>query len=170
MDLIGQQNAAKVQPQRTFKAEQAPVSSQLPADKVKWLKSFGADAWVVNEKPQISDAEFQKLILDNMLKSGSAKLTGFSEALENGSLKIQRASEVPEIGYKSYNVTLYKGGQQFGGAGFDTANTKYLMELRKSGTFAALGTINGNDYVVTWAMPWEADNFLLRTGIYADKK
>ena len=30
--------------------------------------------------------------------------------------------------------------------------------LRQSGTFAATGSVDGNDYVATWPLPWNGGN------------
>ncbi len=46
-------------------------------------------------------------------------------------------------------------------------NSDYWLEQRKAGTFLAVGSVNGTDYVTSGAMPWEADNSRFGTGIYA---
>lgn len=132
-------------------------STGMPADKVVWLESFGADTWVLRDPMAMDEAEFKRQVLDSLVKSGTAKLEGFAEARDNGTLTIHHASEMPELGYKSFQVTLYKDGAVVGGAGFSTTNAEHRLELRRSGIFAATGAVEGNDYVVTWAMPWEAD-------------
>ena len=55
----------------------------------------------------------------------------------------------------------------FGGAGFGMANGEYINEQRKNGTYVTAYSLSGADYVVSWPMPWEENNFLLGTGIYA---
>lgn len=136
----------------------AGIATGIPVDRVTWLKSLGADAWVVREPPVMADAQFNHQVRDSLVKSGSAKLAGFTEANENGSLKIQRAEEMPELGYKSYQVTLYKSGSVIGGVGFSTINADYRESLRESGIYAATGSVEGNDYVATWAMPPNAED------------
>ena len=157
---------APVEPSARVRQEIAR-SVGIPADKIAWLETLGADTWVLREPPAIDDTEFEQQVLDSMVKSGTAKLEGFAEAREDGSLEIQRASEVPELGYKSFQVTLYKNAAVIGGAGFSTANTEHWMELRRSGIFAATGSVEGNDYVATWAMSPEAGGIQSRARAYA---
>ncbi|MBN9234557.1 MULTISPECIES: hypothetical protein [Phyllobacteriaceae] len=139
----------------------------VSAEKAKWLQSLGADSWVVKDQPQLGDAELREQVMANAAQNGTARLAGFSEALANGTLKIQRASEIPELGYRTVQVDLYSGGNKIGGAGYSEFNKDYWLAQRQAGTFLGLGSINGTDYVMSWAMPWEADNASLGTGIYA---
>lgn len=133
--------------------------SGIPADKVAWLNSFGADSWAVREPPRMDDAAFEKQVLDTMIRNGSAKLAGFSDALANGTLQVQRAADMPELGFKSYQISLYKDGIECGGAGFSVCNTDHRMEMGANGIHAGTGSVDGNDYVVTWPMPDKnADN------------
>jgi hypothetical protein len=136
----------------------AGIATSIPVDRVTWLKSLGADSWAVREPPAIDDMQFNQQVHASLVKSGSAKLAGFTEASENGSLKIQRAEELPELGYKSFQVTLYKSGSVIGGVGFSTINADYRESLRDSGIYAATGSVEGNDYVATWAMPPDAED------------
>jgi hypothetical protein len=155
----------RIEPARADRRAAHP--SGMPAEKVAWLDSLGADSWVVREPPHLDDATFKKQVLDGMFRNGSAKLAGFNEALGNGSLKVQRAADVPELGYKSFQVTLYKDGSECGGAGFSVCNTDHWMEMRANGVYAGTGSVDGNDYVVTWPMPNENADTSADPGIYA---
>ena len=155
---------------RTSVDATAPTTSQdttdsgIPAGRVAWLNSLGADRWEVREPPSIDDAAFEKQVMDSLYKTGSAKLSGFSDARADGTLKILRASDMPDLGYKSFQVTLYKDGEAYGGVGFSVCNTEHWMAMRESGTYAGTGTVAGNDYVATWPMPWGPDDS--EPGIY----
>lgn len=147
--------------------EIAPHPSGMPADKVAWLNSLGADSWSVREPPRMDDGAFEKQVLDGMLRNGSSKLAGFSEALDNGTLKVQRAADLPELGYKSFQVTLFKDGNECGGAGFSVCDTGKWMEMRANGVYAGTGSVDGNDYVVTWPMPVRGGEGEADPGTYA---
>ena len=142
-----------IEPARADKAAAHPAG--IPAEKVAWLDSLGADSWAVREPPQLDDDVFEKQVLDGMVRNGSAKLAGFSDARSDGTLKVQRAADMPELGYKSFQVTLYKDGKECGGAGFSVCNTDHWMEMRANGVYAGTGSVDGNDYVVTWPMAWQ---------------
>jgi hypothetical protein len=130
----------------------------IPADKAAWLETLGADAWALRKPAALDDTAFEQQALALMSRSGTSKLPGFAEARESGTLKVQRAAEMPDLGYRSYQLTLYREGTEFGGAGFNTINTDRWMELRRSGTFTVTGSISGNDYVATWPLPWDGDD------------
>ena len=152
-----------IEPARADKAAAHP--SGIPADKVAWLDSLGADSWAVREPPRMDDAAFEKQVLDGMIRNGFAKLAGFSDALASGTLRVQRAADMPELGYKSFQVTLYKDGGECGGAGFSVCNTDHWMEMRA--VYAGTGSVDGNDYVVTWPMPWAGEDGAADPGTYA---
>ncbi|MEO8650670.1 MAG: hypothetical protein ABI391_00105 [Hyphomicrobiaceae bacterium] len=154
-----------IEPARTDQGAAHP--SGIPADKVAWLDSLGADSWAVREPPQMDDAAFKTQVLDGLFRNGSAKLAGFNEALGNGTLTVDRSADVPELGYKSFQVTLYKEGKECGGAGFSVCNTDHWMEMRASGIYAGTGSVDGNDYVVTWPMPYESASASMDPGTYA---
>lgn len=139
-------------------ANDAYVHESIPADKLAWLKSLGADAWSSRKPASFDDATFQEQALVRMSRSGTSKLPGFAEARVNGTLRIQRAADMPDLGYRSYQLTLYREGAEFGGVGFNTINRDRWMELRQSGTFAATGSVDGNDYVATWPVPSDGEN------------
>jgi hypothetical protein len=138
------------------RSDPAPSPEGIPADRVAWLNSLGAERWEVREAPMIDDASFRQQVLDNLLRNGSVKLDGFAEAHAKGTLTIQPATEVPELGYKSFQVTLYKNGEAYGGVGFSVCNTDHWMALRERGIYAGTGSVGGADYVATWPMPHAA--------------
>jgi hypothetical protein len=152
-------NALGANPQATAtsNARDAYAQEAIPADKVAWLESLGADKWVPRNPTALDDATFEQQALLSMSRSGSSKLPGFAEAHANGTLRVQRAADMPELGYRSFQLTLYRDGTEFGGVGFGTLNNDRWMELRQSGTFAVTGSVGGNDYVATWPLAWEGD-------------
>ncbi|MCK1389816.1 hypothetical protein [Bradyrhizobium sp. 1] len=125
--------------------------SELPADQAQYLKRFGADAAVRIEGVQLSDAAFKQTVLQHGMENWT-DLPGFNEALANGTLKIQRASDVPELGYKSNLYDLYSGGNLLGSVSFgsSTFNKKLYLEIQAQGIRQATGSINGQDFYVTW--------------------
>lgn len=130
----------------------------IPAERIAWLNALGADAWSARKPASLDDAAFAQHALLRMSRSGTSKLPGFAEARENGTLRIQRASEMPELGYRSYQLTLYREGAEFGGVAFNTIDNDRWAALRQSGTFAATGSVEGNDYVATWPLAWHGDD------------
>jgi hypothetical protein len=144
----------KAQSAAASAATEAYARESIPADKLAWLDSLGADAWSPRKPSSLDDASFAQQALARMSRSGTSKLPGFAEARDNGTLKVQRASEMPELGYRSYQLTLYREGAEFGGVAFNTINKDRWTELRQSGTFAATGSVDGNDYVATWPLAW----------------
>ncbi len=59
------------------------------------------------------------MILQHGMEEGNwTDLPGFNGALANGTLKIQRASDVPELGYESFLYDLYSGGSRIGSVSF----------------------------------------------------
>ena len=123
--------------------------SELPRDQAEYLKRFGADAAVRIEGVELSDADFEQTILQFGMESWK-DLPGFNDALANGTLKIQRASDVPEL-YESFQYDLYSGGNYFGGVGWGGINNKKLyLEIQAQGIRQALGSIRGQEFYVTW--------------------
>lgn len=135
---------------------------ELPAGHADRLKAFGADGAVRRVAPEISQAEFENLVMDFVADSYS-RFEGFDEAIANGTLTIRKARDVPELGFETVLYDMYKDGNHFGGAGWSAVDSEARLEARKNGIMHALGSINGHDYVVTWAMPWEAHNAWLGT-------
>ncbi|MCK1389817.1 hypothetical protein [Bradyrhizobium sp. 1] len=124
--------------------------SELPKDQAEYLKRFGADAAVRIEGVELSDADFERTVLQFSMESWK-DLPGFNDALANGTLKIQRASDVPEIGYESFQYDLYSGGNYFGGVGWSGINNKKLyFEIQAQGIRQAFGSIRGQEFYVTW--------------------
>jgi hypothetical protein len=140
------------------KFSEAFARAGIPAEKAAWLETLGADNWALHRPAALDDAAFEKQALSSMSRSGTSKLPGFAEALADGTLRIQRATDMPELGYKSFQLVLFKDGAEFGGAGFGTMNNDRWTELRRSGTFAATGSVRGNDYVATWPLAWNGDD------------
>jgi len=139
----------------TSPAAETYTRAGIPAEKAAWIASLGADSWELRQPARIDEAAFAQRALDSMIRSGMAKFPGFAEARANGTLKVQHAHEQPELGYRSFQLTLYKDGQEFGGVGFGTMNSARWLELRQGGTFAATGSVAGNDYVATWPLAWD---------------
>ncbi len=125
--------------------------SDLPPDHAKKLRALGADAAVKVTASPIGDEEFKAMMLAYANEAWS-DLDGFNEALANGTLRIQRASGVPELrlGHVSYN--LYSNGNHIGGAGFGNqkANLDLYLQIQSQGVRQATGSINGHDFYVTW--------------------
>lgn len=132
--------------------DQTPKAlADLPAIHAAKLRALGADAAVRVTPSPVSDDEFSAMVLAHG-KQHWSDLEGFSEALANGTLKIQRASDVPELGLGHVQYDLYKDGNQFGGAGFGSGdfNKSLYLEIQAQGIRQATGSINGHDFYVTW--------------------
>ncbi len=153
--------AARVSNPYTSPAAETYTRAGIPAEKAAWIASLGADSWELRQPTRIDESAFAQRALDSMIRSGMAKFPGFAEARANGTLKIQHTHEQPELAYRSFQLTLYKDGQEFGGVGFGTMNKDRWLELRQSGTFAATGSVAGNDYVATWPLAWDGSEGLI---------
>lgn len=125
--------------------------SDLPAADAKELRAFGADSAVKVTAPEISDDDFRAMVLD-YAKQSWGDLEGFSDALANGTLKIERASDVPELGLGHVQYDLYKDGNMIGSAGFGAGNFNkdLYLQIQAQGIRQATGAINSHDYYVTW--------------------
>lgn len=125
--------------------------SDLPPSHAEKLRALGADAAIKVTPNPVSDAEFQAMVLAHG-KEHWGNLDGFSEALANGTLKIQRASDVPELGLGSVQYDLYSGGNHIGGAGFGSGdfNKSLYLDIQAQGIRQATGSVNGHDFYVTW--------------------
>ncbi|PSJ56234.1 hypothetical protein C7I85_24960 [Mesorhizobium soli] len=125
--------------------------TDLPAADAEKLRALGADAAVKVTAPDISDDAFRAMMLEYG-KQHWTGLEGFSEALANGTLKIQRASDVPELGLSHVQYDLYKDGNMVGGAFFGSGNFNkdLYLQIQAQGIRQATGSINGYDYYVTW--------------------
>jgi hypothetical protein len=128
--------------------------SELPAYQAQDLAKFGADAVVRIDAVAVSDAEFKQMVLQYGQENWT-DLAGFNEALANGTLKIQRASDVPELGIESVQYAIYSGGNYTGSVGFGSSpfNSKLYYEIQAQGIRQAYGSINGQQFYVTWSDP-----------------
>lgn len=155
--LLGLTALAPGAPMAAARASDDYARAGIPAEKAAWLDSLGADSWVLRKPSALDDAAFEQQVLASLKRSGSFKFPGFADARENGTLRILRSSDMPELGYRSFQLVLYKDGTEFGGVGFGTLNNDRLMELRRGGTFAMTGSVRGNDYVATWPLAWDGN-------------
>jgi len=121
----------------------------LPSDHAARLRAYGVDTAIRVPKPSVSDEEFQSRVMSEIEESW-AGLDGFSEALANGTVKINRASDVPELGYETIQYDIYKDGHIFGGTGWSTFNRSYYDAQVAAGVRQGVGSIDGLDYYVTW--------------------
>lgn len=153
--LLGLNSRAPTAVPGTSKFSDGFARAGIPAEKAAWLESLGADNWALRKPTQLDDAAFEQQALASLKRSGTFKLPGFAEARDAGTLRILRSGDMPELGYRSFQVVLYKDGAEFGGVGFGTMNNDRWMELRRGGTFAVTGSVRGNDYVATWPLAWE---------------
>jgi hypothetical protein len=128
--------------------------SELPAYQAQYLAKFGADAAVRIDAVAVSDADFKQMVLQYGQENWT-DLAGFNEALANGTLKIQRASDVPELGIGSVQYALYSGGNYTGSVGFGSSpfNSKLYYQIQAQGIRQAYGSIDGQQFYVTWSDP-----------------
>lgn len=125
--------------------------SDLPASDARKLRGLGADAAVEVTAPPISDGAFRALVFE-FGKGLWTGLAGFNDALANGTLRIQRASEVPELGLGHVRYDFYNNGNMIGGGGWgkDGFNKDLYLQIQAQGVRQATGSIDGYDYYVTW--------------------
>lgn len=124
--------------------------SDLPPEHAERLRQFGIDAAIRTPKPVVSDAEFQSIVMAHLSEPGGETIEGYREAIANGTVKIQRASDVEGLGYESIQYNLFKDGYLFGGAGWGTANMEFYNAQAAAGVRQGTGSINGLDYYITW--------------------
>ncbi|WP_315921661.1 hypothetical protein [Mesorhizobium sp. SP-1A] len=119
------------------------------------MRSMGINAEYVSEiiTPEISDDEFYKLML-TQAKESYKDLPGFKEALENGTLKIQRARDAPGLGTEDATFAVYSGDRTVGSFGFGdrdgTFNKELYFQIQSQGIRQATGSINGHGFYITW--------------------
>lgn len=130
-------------------ARAAAKLSDLPSDHAEKLKSFGADSGQRVAKPVMSDRDFQSAVLLHITESWSG-LEGFDAALANGTVKIERAADVAGLGYETIQYDMFKGGDRIGSAGWDTIDRGFYDAQAAKGVRQGLGSLNGQDYYVTW--------------------
>ena len=142
--------AMQAQGEAMVQAVPQPLSAFSPEDAAR-LKSFGADAAVLNpELPELDDAPFNDIVTRN-IKKEFAELPGFAEAMADGAVVIRRASEVPEfnLGHKSF--TLFRDGYMIGGGGWGKPfNQAQYDQVAATGVQQAFGGAMGADHYVTW--------------------
>ncbi len=121
----------------------------LPAEHAARLREFGADAAERVKWPVGNEKDFQSTVLSFIGDSWN-KLEGFTEALANGTVKIQRAGDVEGLGYEMIEYKLYKDGHQTGTAGWSTMNREFYDAQAAAGVHQGIGSINGMAFYVTW--------------------
>lgn len=100
----------------------------------------------------MSDEDFKKTVVESILPN-YANDASFSRALDNGTLKIERAENTQLMGtFKFYNLDLYRNGQYVGGMGASSGqlNDAFLDGLSANGMRFGYGGINDQMYLVTW--------------------
>lgn len=165
-ELIGGLSSSSATNNAALAAKVAEASAQtivsstgIPDDQIARFKGLGADAWVVDAKPAQKSIAAITLYLTQTMQEASTEpfykpvSDDFFAALKNGTLTVKYASDVPEMGLSTVNVTLYKNGSSFGSAGYGTGNQAYMNQLYKSGIYASGGTLDGTDFVVMFAAP-----------------
>jgi len=101
--------------------------------------------------PRMGDEEFQKMMLD-YVKSNFSGISGFDEALANGTLKIQRGEDVPELGLGSVQFIAYKDDRSLGVTYFGNGNfnKELYNEIRFQGIHQSTGSLKGQEFYITW--------------------
>jgi len=130
-------------------ARAAAKLSDLPSEHAEKLKSFGADSGQRVARPIMSDLDFQSAVLFHISESWSG-LEGFDEALANGAVKIERAADVAGLGFETIQYDMFKNGDRIGSAGWDTIDRSFYDAQTAKGIRQGIGSINGQDYYVTW--------------------
>ncbi len=130
-------------------ARAAAKLADLPPEHADKLKSFGADTAIRTTKPSMNDAEFQSTVMSHISESW-AGLEGFDEAMVKGAVKIERAADVAGLGYETIQYDMFKNGSQIGSAGWDTIDRSFYDAQTAKGVRQGIGSINGQDYYVTW--------------------
>jgi hypothetical protein len=130
-------------------ARAAAKLADLPPEHADKLKSFGADTAIRTAKPVMNDAEFQSTVMSHISESWTG-LEGFDAALANGTVKIARAADVAGLGYETIQYDMFKNGSQIGSAGWDTIDRSFYDAQTAKGVRQGIGSINGQDYYVTW--------------------
>ncbi|MGK9086669.1 hypothetical protein KXR64_21865 [Brucella intermedia] len=126
--------------------------SDLPADILERFPSLKtADRVVAHEPPQVSDEVFRNGVIA-WLKDCNMRDESFRAALANGTLKVQRASDVPELGGLSFDFDIYDAqGRAIGGLGGSRAfNKEFLAAQKAAGLATSTGGLFGIDFFVTW--------------------
>lgn len=126
-----------------------PVSTKIPEEHRQWLNALGGDTVTVREVKQLEGAEFEQFVRER-LKPSEVDFLGFNQALEDGKVKIQRSVDVPELNSHEYVYDLWKDGSHIGGAGRGTINLEFLADQRAKGINQTVGSMDGQEYYLTW--------------------
>lgn len=113
------------------------------------MSRFGADFIVKRQPEQLEGADFINAV-KGWLDERHEDDAGYQQAKKDGTLKIQRAVDLPEMGYRTYIYDLYSNGSVSGGVGGETINDAWLDAQRQKGGNYSYGTVDGQDYYVTW--------------------
>lgn len=121
------------------------------------MRSTGADTVVIRESRDISEQEFQTLIMD-LLKDHYADDAGFQKALKEGAVTIKRPEDVPEfrIG-KLIEYGLYKDGFSQGGGIMHDQTNKFNQEaydaIGRTGVHQTAGSRYAYQFYASWPDP-----------------
>lgn len=136
----------------------APADAVNPVSALpEAVSALGADGWKPHDfgalsVARMSDEDFKKTVVESMLPS-YANDASFSRALDNGTLKIERAENTQLMGtFKFYNLDLYRNGQYVGvmGASSGKLNDAFLDGLSAKGMRFGYGVINDQMFLMTW--------------------
>jgi len=112
------------------------------------LARLGAGTWALREPDPMSDEELRSVVLSQYRDADDEALRA---AATNGTMTVQRASDVAGLEYKSYLYDQYRDGHAVGSIGWNEGSGKdFLKAQRAAGINAGVGSINGNDYYITW--------------------
>lgn len=130
-------------------------SLEIPSEEQEHL-SGAADTYVRLSTPKLEQREFEEVVLLYHEKMGGLdhpRYDGFEEALANGTLKIQRASEVEGLDFAIYAYDKYRDDHLVGFQGWGHFNRDHLKSVEAQGMKWSLGDLWGQDYFVTWPDP-----------------
>lgn len=142
--------AMQAQGEAMVQAVPQALSAFSPEDAAR-LKSFGADAAVLNpQMPELDDAAFNDIVTRN-IKKEFAEVPGFADAMAAGTVVIRRASDLPEFNFGMKSFTFYRDGNMIGGGGWGKPfNLALYDQVAATGVQQAFGGAMGADYYVTW--------------------
>ncbi|MGK9086400.1 hypothetical protein KXR64_21805 [Brucella intermedia] len=126
--------------------------SDLPAEFIKNHPIVGAaDRVLAHVSPKVNDEVFRNGVIA-WLKDCYMQDESFRAALANGTLKVQRASDIPELGGAAADFDLYDAqGRAFGRICANMPyNKEFLTAQKEAGLATATGSVFGIDYYVTW--------------------
>src|SRR5690606_3736082 len=116
--------------------------------------SFGIEPkWVRRIIPaEVSDEKFHQMVLDHFTTTRSDD-QAFIAALKDGTLKIQRARDIPELGALYGTTTFsYHGKIGYGSVSFSNGVSDLSIRIEKAteGIRVSTGSVMGHDFFVTW--------------------